>query len=93
MADHAASCDGSSRPSSISAGTSSGKPSPSSRIRAANALLSVSPADLTCGDQPRTDSDLEHRALTTARLRLPGGGSLGVAVTHLDHKAEALTLP
>ena len=55
-----------------------------------HSLLSVSPADLTCGDQPRTDSDLEHRALTTARLRLPGGGSLGVAVTHLDHKAEAL---
>jgi len=53
-------------------------------------LLPVFPPDLTLGDQPRTPQDLEHRQLTMARVRLPGGGVIGVASTHLDHKAEPL---
>ena len=53
-------------------------------------LLRVGPADLTVGTQSRTEDDLEYRGVITARVSLPNGGSLGVCVTHLDHKAEEL---
>jgi endonuclease/exonuclease/phosphatase family metal-dependent hydrolase len=54
-------------------------------------LMRVTDADLTLGAQSRTRADLEDRGVTTARVLLPGGaGALGVAVVHLDHKAEEL---
>ena len=54
------------------------------------ATMQVGPADLTLGDQPRTENDLEDRQLLSARVMLPDGCCMGVCVTHLDHKAEAL---
>lgn len=53
-------------------------------------LLRVSDADLTLGGQERTPKDLEDRAVLTAKVALPVGGTFGIAVTHLDHKAEEL---
>ena len=53
-------------------------------------LLDLQPGDLTLGGQQRTEADLEPRSATVARVRLPGGQSLGVCVTHLDHKSEEL---
>jgi endonuclease/exonuclease/phosphatase family metal-dependent hydrolase len=53
-------------------------------------ILQVSTADLTLGGQARTEADLEPRAALSARVELPGGGTLGVCSTHLDHKSEEL---
>ena len=56
-----------------------------------HAILRVTDADLTLGGQSRTTADLEDRGATTARVQIPGvAGGLGIAVTHLDHKAEEL---
>ena len=53
-------------------------------------VLHVRDADLSLGGQERTMVDLENRAVLSARLALPEGRSIGIAVTHLDHKAEEL---
>lgn len=52
--------------------------------------LELQPGDLTLGGQQRTEADLEPRSATLARVRLSDGQSLGVCVTHLDHKSEEL---
>ena len=51
-------------------------------------ILAVSRADLSLGAQTRTDQDLEPRVAVAAVVELPGGGTLGVCCTHLDHISE-----
>ena len=49
-------------------------------------VLGVTAEDLSLGGQTRTSADLEPRAALAALVDLPGGASLGVCSTHLDHK-------
>ena len=54
-------------------------------------VMCVEPSDLTLGEQPRTPDDLEDRSVLLAAIELPGElGVLGVASTHLDHRAEEM---
>lgn len=55
-----------------------------------NSVYVASESDLHLGVQTREPEDLEDRSLTTAIVKLPGGLLLGVACTHLDHKAEEM---
>lgn len=55
-----------------------------------SAVMQPDEADLYLGEQTRTPSDLEDRAVLTARLLLPEGRGMGICSTHLDHKAEEL---
>jgi len=60
-----------------------------SRVR--RVVATSTGADLQLGGQPRTSQDLEDRGLLMACIELPGGApTLGIACTHLDHKAEEL---
>jgi len=61
------------------------------KLEGARRVLCVATeADLQLGDQERTIVDLEDRSCLLASVVLPGGQTLGLACTHLDHRAEEM---
>lgn len=56
----------------------------------AHTLMPPEEGDLTLGSQARSPEDLEARGVLCAKVCLPGGASLGIACTHLDHRCEKL---